>query len=210
MNVFYSLLESVFRLCVVVSAADDKLDPGYVATVMCAADVQGDNDKMKNPMIALELTVNGECHQLAVDPGATLLEVLRTQLGLKGTKHGCGNGECGACTVIMDGRAVNACLVPAGRAHRRRITTIEGLALDGRLHPLQQEFVDHGAVQCGFCTPGMILSAKALLDQNQRPGPEAIKAALAGNLCRCSGYKKIVKAVTEASKDMQAGAGDRQ
>lgn len=141
------------------------------------------------------LTVNGESHDLLVAPNRSLLEVLRDQFGLLGTKKGCDTGDCGACTVIMDGLAVNACLVLAVEASGRSITTIEGLALDGKLHPLQQAFVDLHAAQCGFCTPGMLLSAKALLDRNPKPSDPEIRTAIAGNLCRCTGYSKIVEAI---------------
>lgn len=145
--------------------------------------------------IKLTITVNGKKHTLRIAPNLRLLDLLRDELRLTGTKEGCGIGECGACTVILDGKAVNSCLVLAGRCDGSEIITIEGLARDGTLHPLQQSFIDHGAVQCGFCTPGMILSAKALLDENQRPTEKDIRVAIAGNLCRCTGYKQIVQAI---------------
>jgi carbon-monoxide dehydrogenase small subunit len=148
------------------------------------------------------LRVNGTSYQLAVEPWWTLLDVLRNQLDLIGVKEGCGAGECGACTVLIDGQAVNSCLVLAVRAAGHEITTIEGLARDGRLHPIQQAFVDEGAVQCGFCTPGMVLAAKALLDENPRPSEHEVRVAIAGNLCRCTGYAKIVSAIRLASERM--------
>ena len=141
------------------------------------------------------LTVNGEIYQLEVDHRRTLLEVLRENLGLTGTKQGCDTGECGSCTVIVDGRALLSCLTLAVSCQGKKITTIEGLSRAGELHPLQKAFMEKGAVQCGFCTPGMILSLKALLDENPRPSEEQIKEALAGNLCRCTGYVKILEAV---------------
>ncbi len=141
------------------------------------------------------LTVNGEIYQLEVDHRRTLLEVLRENLGLTGTKQGCDTGECGSCTVIVDGQAVLSCLTLAVACQGKKITTIEGLARAGEVHPLQKAFMEKGAVQCGFCTPGMILSLKALLDENPRPSEEQIKEALAGNLCRCTGYVKILEAV---------------
>lgn len=143
----------------------------------------------------ISLLANGETHDLLVSPNRSLLEVLRDQLGLLGTKKGCDTGDCGACTVIMDGLAVNACLVLAVEVNGREVTTIEGLAREGKLDPLQQAFIDHHAAQCGFCTPGMILSAKALLDRNPNPSDLEIRTAIAGNLCRCTGYTKIVEAV---------------
>lgn len=144
---------------------------------------------------SISLTVNQRECKVEIEPLATLLEVLRNDLRLTGTKEGCGEGDCGACTVLLDGKAVNACLLLAMEARGKKITTIEGLAQDGRLHPLQKAFIDKGAVQCGFCTPGMILSAKALLDANPRPSEEEIKMAIAGNLCRCTGYIKIIEAI---------------
>ncbi len=144
---------------------------------------------------SISLTINQREYKVEVDPLATLLDVLRNDLRLTGTKEGCGEGDCGACTVLVDGKAVNACLLPAMEARGKKILTIEGLVQDGRLHPLQKAFVDKGAVQCGFCTPGMILSAKALLDANPRPSEEDIKMAIAGNICRCTGYIKIIEAI---------------
>ena len=144
--------------------------------------------------------VNGQDVELDVDPMATLLDVLREQLGLTGTKNGCDAGDCGACTVIMDGKAILSCLTPVLQAAGREIATVEGLAQEGKLHPLQEAFIECGAVQCGFCTPGMLLSAKALLDQNPSPTQEEVKVAISGNLCRCTGYKKIIDAIMLASK----------
>jgi aerobic-type carbon monoxide dehydrogenase small subunit (CoxS/CutS family) len=144
----------------------------------------------------LTFTLNGEVVRADVDPQWTLLYLLREVLELTGTKEGCGYGECGACTVIIDGQAVNSCLYPVMEAEGKTITTIEGLASkDGQLHPLQTAFINEGAVQCGFCTPGMIMSAKALLDTNDKPTEEEIKDAVAGNLCRCTGYVKIIDAI---------------
>jgi aerobic carbon-monoxide dehydrogenase small subunit len=147
----------------------------------------------------LILNVNGEQVEAAVESNRTLLQFLREDLGLTGTKHGCGLGDCGACTVILDGKPVNSCLVLAVQANGKDVLTIEGLAANGRLHPIQQSFVDKGAIQCGFCTPGMILSAKALLDENPKPSELEIRTAISGNLCRCTGYQKIVEAIGEAA-----------
>ena len=132
---------------------------------------------------------------MAVEPNRTLADVLRGQLGLTGTKVGCGDGDCGSCTVIMDGKAVNSCLVLAVEAEGSEILTIEGLAQDGRPHVLQRSFVEHGAIQCGFCTPGMIMTAKALLDSTPRPTEGEVRRAIAGNFCRCTGYDKIVESI---------------
>mgnify|MGYP000956905848 CR=1 FL=1 len=145
------------------------------------------------------LTVNGESVEAAVQPNQTLLQFLREDLGLTGTKHGCGLGDCGACTVILDGKPVNACLVLAVQANGCDVLTIEGLAENGSLHPIQQSFVDKGAIQCGFCTPGMILSAKTLLEENAKPTEHDIRTAISGNLCRCTGYQKIVEAIKDAA-----------
>jgi len=142
----------------------------------------------------LSCNVNGEEHSVLADTRDTLLDLLRDRLGLTGTKEGCGNGNCGTCTVLMDGAPVNACLVLALEAPGRAIITIEGLAAS-ELHPLQQALVQHGGTQCGFCTPGIVLSAKALLDENPRPSEAQIRHAIAGNLCRCTGYGKIVEAI---------------
>jgi len=147
----------------------------------------------------LVLTVNGMVHEVEARPTARLLDVLRDQLGLTGTKEGCAEGECGACTVIVDGRAVNSCVMLAVQARGKEILTVEGLAQDGELDLLQQKFVEYGAVQCGYCTPGMLMSAKALLMGNPVPSEQDIRIALAGNLCRCTGYSAIVAAVKAAS-----------
>jgi len=144
---------------------------------------------------SLHLKVNGEKYQVEVEPQEILLDVIRDKLNLTGTKRGCDTGDCGACTIIMEGKAVNSCLVLALEANGKEIVTIEGLAKEGQLHPLQEAFVQHGAVQCGYCTPGMIMSAKALLDENRNPTEEEIRKAIAGNLCRCTGYAKIVQAI---------------
>lgn len=148
----------------------------------------------------VRLTVNGTEYEIAVRPNQTLLEVLRDEMDLTGTKEGCGEGDCGACAVLMDGKAVNSCLVPAVGINGRDIVTIEGLAEGGRLHPLQKEFVEKGAIQCGFCSPGMIISAKALLDSNLHPSEGEVRLAISGNLCRCTGYQKIVEAVISAGE----------
>ena len=157
---------------------------------------------MKTQETLIELRVNQIPYKITVRPSATLLDVLRQDLGLKGTKRGCDQGHCGACTVILDGKAVNACMVLAVQANGKKITTIEGLSSGDKLHPLQEAFVEEGAIQCGFCTPGMILSAKALLDETRKPSEEEIREALSGNLCRCTGYVKIVKAVQRVAQAM--------
>jgi carbon-monoxide dehydrogenase small subunit len=148
----------------------------------------------------LEMTLNGEWVERLVSPEDTLLDVLRKDLGLTGTKKGCGKGECGACTVIMNGKSVNSCIVPAMQAMGATVETIEGIGTADNLHPLQETFIDHGAIQCGFCTPGMIMSAKALLDKNIEPTRNEIKEAIAGNICRCTGYIKIEEAVKAAAE----------
>ena len=147
----------------------------------------------------LSLSINGERHDVSVEPSRTLLEVLRTDLGLTGTKENCLDAECGVCTVLLDGVAVNACVLLAVRCRDRAIVTIEGLAAGGELHPLQRAFIDHGAVQCGYCIPGMILAAKAYLDEHPALSEEGVREALAGNLCRCTGYQKIAEAVLGAA-----------
>lgn len=148
----------------------------------------------------LNLTVNGKAHQLLINPNKTLSQVLREDLGLTGTKQGCQVGDCGSCTVFLDGEPVNSCLVLGMQVEGREVATIEGLADGNKLHPIQEAFVQAGAIQCGFCSPGMILSAKALLDKNQSPSEEEIRQGLSGNLCRCTGYQKIVEAVMDASQ----------
>ncbi len=152
----------------------------------------------------IELSVNGETYELAVEPQATLLEVLRNDLGLTGTKEACGTGECGSCTVLIDGRPVLSCLTLALDCTGQDIVTIEGLAEGERMSPVQQAFQDCGAIQCGFCTPGMVLSATALLEENSRPTEEEIRKALEGHLCRCTGYNKIIEAVNKAAGQMAA------
>ncbi|KLU60362.1 nicotinate dehydrogenase small FeS subunit [Peptococcaceae bacterium CEB3] len=151
----------------------------------------------------IELTVNGVARILEVEPEERLLDVLRERLHLTGTKEGCGEGECGACTVIMDGKTVNSCMVLAAQADGHAVTTIEGLGNRGSLHPVQKAFLEEGAVQCGFCTPGMVLSAKALLDRSPHPGKEQIAVAMSGNLCRCTGYDKILRAVERAAGEVK-------
>jgi carbon-monoxide dehydrogenase small subunit len=144
--------------------------------------------------VPIKIKVNGEVHHLEIRPNRTLVDLLREDLGLTGTKKGCGSGKCGSCTVMMDGRLVNACLILAPQADEKEIVTIEGLA-GQKPHPLQVAFVEKGAIQCGFCTPGMIITAKALLDSNPSPGEQETKWAIAGNLCRCTGYSKIIEAI---------------
>ena len=148
-------------------------------------------------------TVNGDPVEFLVSPRTTLLDALRDELNLTGSKEGCGSGVCGACSVIMDGRLVCSCLVLAPEAEGRRIETIEGLAHEGRLHPLQQKFLEHAALQCGFCTPGLLMAAKALLDENPDPTETEARYFLAGNLCRCTGYDKIIRAVMDAAADLR-------
>jgi carbon-monoxide dehydrogenase small subunit len=143
----------------------------------------------------IKLKINGYPYETVADDRRTLVEILRENVGLTGTKKGCEEGECGVCTVLMDGEAVASCLVLAVEAQGREITTIEGLAQGDKLHPIQEAFVKYGALQCGFCTSGMILSAKALLDKNPKPSKDEIKMAIAGNLCRCTGYIKIIEAI---------------
>jgi carbon-monoxide dehydrogenase small subunit len=155
--------------------------------------------------MTIKVVINGREYELDVKPWATLLDMLREDLGLTGTKEGCGQGECGACTVLVDGTPVNACLLLAVEAQGKEITTIEGLANGEELHPIQQAFVDIGGLQCGFCTPGMILSTYALLDKNQAPTDEEIRKGLEGNFCRCTGYTKIIESVKVAAHRMKGG-----
>jgi aerobic-type carbon monoxide dehydrogenase small subunit (CoxS/CutS family) len=149
-------------------------------------------------------TVNGQEHTVLADTRDTLLDLLRERIGLTGAKEGCGNGNCGTCTVIVDGATVNACLVLALEAPDRDIVTIEGLSPSGRLHPIQQALVEHGGTQCGFCTPGIVLSATALLGSNPNPTADDVRQAIAGNICRCTGYDKIVDAVMAAAATQRA------
>jgi carbon-monoxide dehydrogenase small subunit len=150
------------------------------------------------------LKVNGRSFEVKVEAYRTLVDVLRTELGFTGTKKGCGTGECGMCTVIMDGRAINSCLTLAMLADGREITTIEGLSEDQELHPIQSAFVEAGAIQCGYCTPGLIMSAKALIDRKPHPSEEDVREAIAGNLCRCLGYVRNVRAVLLAAEKLKS------
>ncbi|MSQ22666.1 MAG: (2Fe-2S)-binding protein [Dehalococcoidia bacterium] len=147
------------------------------------------------PKIAVSFTINGEPKEILVQPWQTLLDAMRDELLLTGTKEGCGNGNCGACTVILNGRAINSCCMLAVEAEGQKIITVEGLATNGKLDPLQQAFISHGALQCGFCTPGFLMSARAFLNVNPHPSEHEIRLAIAGNLCRCTGYDKIVRAI---------------
>lgn len=153
----------------------------------------------------MKINVNSRDYKIPSQPWRTLLDVLRNELGFTGTKEGCGTGSCGSCTVLMDGQAVNACLVFVAETKGKTITTIEGISREGKLHPLQQAFIDEGAVQCGFCTPGVILTAKAFLDSNPQPSETEIREAIAGNLCRCTGYDKIVRAIMKAAQAPDKG-----
>ena len=148
-------------------------------------------------------TINGDHVEFVCEPDETLLDALRNRVGLTGAKEGCGTGDCGACSVTVDGRLVCSCLVLGAEAEGREIETIEGMADGATLHPLQRKFLDHGALQCGICTPGFLIAAKALLDRNPDPDEEEIRFGLAGNLCRCTGYDKIVRAVQDAAKEMR-------
>jgi aerobic-type carbon monoxide dehydrogenase small subunit (CoxS/CutS family) len=159
--------------------------------------------------VRMVFRVNGEDHEVLFAPYKTLLEVLREDLGLAGTKHGCELGECGACAVLVDAEPVLSCLTLAAEVSGREVTTVEGLVEDGRLHPLQEAFADRGAAQCGYCTPGVLVTAKALLDHEPAPSRERIREALAGNLCRCTGYTKIIDAVQLAADRLGPGTVDR-
>ncbi|HLC27681.1 MAG TPA: (2Fe-2S)-binding protein [bacterium] len=152
--------------------------------------------------IPVTLKVNGETYELAIAPHRTLLDVLREEIQLTGTKKGCDVGDCGACTVLLDGKPVNSCLILAATVQNSEILTIEGLAKNGKLHPLQKAFLKDGAVQCGFCTPGVLMSLKALVDTNPSPTLDDVKTAMAGNLCRCTGYTKMFKAVETATRSL--------
>jgi len=156
--------------------------------------------------VHVSTTVNGDPAEFVCQPGETLLDALRDRLGLTGSKEGCGTGDCGACSVTLDGRLVCSCLVLGAEAQGREVTTIEGLAEGDRLHPLQTQFIEHAALQCGICTPGFLVAAKVLLDREPNPSEEQIRYALAGNLCRCTGYDKIVRAVDAAAKEVRKAA----
>lgn len=153
----------------------------------------------------LAFELNGESTEVLCEPRQSLLEVLRDELGLTGSKEGCNNGNCGACSVLLDGQVVNACIVLAPEVEGRRVTTIEGLSRGAELHPLQRKFLEHAALQCGICTPGFIVAARALLDQNPHPTEEEVRLGLAGNLCRCTGYDKIVRAVLDVAQSSTGG-----
>ena len=157
------------------------------------------------PKIPVSFTLNGEPQEALVQPWQTLLGALRDDLGYTGTKEGCGNGNCGSCTVLMDGRTVDSCLVLAAEVEGKEVVSVEGLAVGAKLDPLQQAFIDEGGLQCGFCTPGFLLSARWLLDRNPRPTEREIRLAIAGNLCRCTGYDKIVRAIQAAAEAGAAG-----
>ena len=156
-------------------------------------------------MKEIKFVLNGKPFELKVSPWRTLLEMIREDLQLTGTKEGCGQGECGSCTVIMGGKTVNSCLVLAVEADGQEITTIEGLADGEVLHPIQESFVNHAGMQCGFCTPGMIMSAKALLDKNSSPSEKEIREGISGNFCRCTGYTKIIESISAAAVMMKGG-----
>jgi carbon-monoxide dehydrogenase small subunit len=158
-------------------------------------------------MPSLRMTLNGKEVSVDVEPGDLLADILRDKLGLVGTKIACGEGECGACTVLVDGRAITSCIYPALKVQGREVTTIEGLGEHGQLHPIQQAFVDVTAPQCGYCIPGMVMSAKALLDQNPHPTPEEIEEGISGNLCRCTGYYQIMEAIELAAQRLAGDGG---
>lgn len=160
-------------------------------------------------MVEISFTINGEKLTKQVDPNKTLLNYIREELDLTGTKEGCGAGECGACTILVDGKAVNSCLMLAVEADGKEITTIEGVSDGYNLDPLQEAFIENAALQCGFCTPGMIMSAKALFKKNPTPNEEEVKSAISGNLCRCTGYKKIIDAIMDISKQNSKEQGGK-
>lgn len=155
----------------------------------------------------IEFTLNGEKYKKNADPGKRLVDFLREDMGLTGTKEGCGEGECGACTVVLDGRAVHSCLVLAGQINGKRLLTVEGLARCGELSPLQKAFIEHGAIQCGYCTPGMLMSSAALLAENPSPTGDEVRTALAGNICRCGDYSAIIDAVLDAAERYKKEGG---
>ena len=155
----------------------------------------------------IEFTLNGEKYKKNADPGKRLVDFLREDMGLTGTKEGCGEGECGACTVVLDGRAVHSCLVLAGQINGKRLLTVEGLARGGELSSLQKAFIEHGAIQCGYCTPGMLMSSAALLAENPSPTEDEVRTALAGNICRCGDYSAIIDAVLDAAERYKKEGG---
>ena len=155
----------------------------------------------------IEFTLNGEKYKKNADPGKRLVDFLREDMGLTGTKEGCGEGECGACTVMLDGRAVHSCLVLAGQINGKRLLTVEGLARGGELSPLQKAFIEHGAIPCGYCTPGMLMSSAALLAENPSPTEDEVRTALAGNICRCGDYSAIIDAVLDAAERYRKEGG---
>jgi len=161
--------------------------------------------KEPNGLMEIRLTINGGERRLQVPPETTLLELIRDHLGLTGTKEGCGKGQCGTCTVLLDGRPVNSCLMLAVQANGQRVTTIEGLLRNGQLDAVQSTFIEEGAVQCGFCTPGLILTARALLEENPDPSEEQIREAISGHLCRCTGYAAIVRAIRRMASEKSPG-----
>ena len=180
-----------------------KTKDGFVEYIILYSDLQVDTKTIMDK-INITLYINGDKYSIAVEPWRTLAEVLREDLNLIGTKIGCETGDCGACTVLINGQSVTSCLILAVESDGKEITTIEGLSTKGDvLHPIQEAFVEQGAIQCGYCTPGMILSAKYLLDKDPEPSETQIRQALSGNLCRCTGYNRIVKAVMAASKKMK-------
>ena len=164
--------------------------------------MDGNYQDSTSRLLKISFTLNGKPVEIEVKPWDTALAVLREQLGLKGTKEGCGIGECGACTILVDGLAVDSCLMPAPKLDGRKVETVEGLRQGEALHPLQEAFLSKGAVQCGYCTPGMLMSAKALLDRNPNPERNELVEALSGNLCRCTGYVQILEAAEEAAKTL--------
>ncbi len=168
---------------------------------------RGEDIIMKSNKYRINLTVNGVKYEKYVEVGETLANILRLELGLTGVKVSCDRGDCGACTVIMNGKAVKSCIIPAVKADGANIMTIEGLSTPDALHPLQEEFINEAAVQCGYCTPGMILAAKALLDENKNPTEAEVREAIGGNICRCTGYVKPVKAILNAAKRLNDEQG---